>query len=55
VKADEADLATPDQRAWLERELGDLFTFAVVPGGHSVLLDAIDETATAVEAFFGGH
>jgi len=55
VKADEADLVTPEQRAWLESELGDLFTFTVVPGGHSVLLDAIDETATAVEAFLDGH
>lgn len=31
--------------------LGDLLTVAIVPGGHSVLWDALDETAAAVSAF----
>ena len=31
--------------------LGDLFQVVVVPGGHSVLWDALDETAAAVAAF----
>lgn len=31
--------------------LDDLLTVAVVPGGHIVLWDAYEETATAVEAF----
>ena len=31
--------------------LGDLLEVAVVPGGHSVLWDAFDETATAIAAF----
>jgi lipase len=31
--------------------LGNLLSVAVVPGGHSVLWDAFDETADAIEAF----
>lgn len=31
--------------------LGDLLEVVVVPGGHSVLWDAFDETANAIEAF----
>jgi len=31
--------------------LGDLLQVVVVPGGHSVLWDALDETAAAVAAF----
>ncbi|HET6657616.1 MAG TPA: alpha/beta fold hydrolase [Gaiellaceae bacterium] len=33
------------------RALGNLITIEVVPGGHSVLWDAFDETAAAVDAF----
>ena len=33
------------------RALGDLFTLEVVPGGHSVLWDAYEETAAAIDAF----
>ena len=33
------------------RALGDLLTLEVVPGGHSVLWDAFDETAAAIDAF----
>ncbi len=33
------------------RALGDLMTIEVVPGGHSVLWDAFDETAAAIDAF----
>jgi len=33
------------------RALGDLFTLEVVPGGHSVLWDAFEETAAAIDAF----
>jgi len=31
--------------------LGDLLEVVTVPGGHSVLWDALDETAAAVAAF----
>jgi pimeloyl-ACP methyl ester carboxylesterase len=31
--------------------LGDLLEVAVVPGGHSVLWDALEETAAVVSAF----
>jgi lipase len=34
--------------------LGDLLHVAVVPGGHSVLWDALDETAEAIRSFLGG-
>jgi pimeloyl-ACP methyl ester carboxylesterase len=34
-----------------KQALGDLFTLEVVPGGHSVLWDAFEETAAAVGAF----
>lgn len=33
--------------------LGDLLEVVVVPGGHSVLWDALDETANAIVAFLG--
>jgi pimeloyl-ACP methyl ester carboxylesterase len=36
------------------RALGDLMTVEVVPGGHSVLWDAFDETAGAIESFLEG-
>jgi surfactin synthase thioesterase subunit len=35
------------------RRLGDSLHVAVVPGGHSVLWDAFDETADAIERFLG--
>ena len=35
----------------LPAALGDLLTLEVVPGGHSVLWDAFDETAAAIDAF----
>jgi surfactin synthase thioesterase subunit len=31
--------------------LGDLLQIVVVPGGHTVLWDAFEETATAIERF----
>ena len=34
--------------------LGDLLEVLVVPGGHTVLWDALDETAAAVRAFLDG-
>ena len=37
-----------------KQALGDLFTLEVVPGGHSVLWDAFDETAAAIDAFLEG-
>lgn len=35
--------------------LGDLLEVVTVPGGHTVLWDAPDETAAAVERFLGGR
>lgn len=35
-------------------ELGDLLEVVVVPGGHSVLWDAFEETSEAIAAFLGG-
>ena len=34
--------------------LGDLLTVLVVPGGHTVLWDALEETSAAVRAFLDG-
>ena len=34
--------------------LGDLLEVVVVPGGHTVLWDALEETAVAVSRFLGG-
>jgi lipase len=34
--------------------LGELLQIVVVPGGHSVLWDAFDETADAIEGFLAG-
>lgn len=36
------------------RALGELLEMVVVPGGHSVLWDAFDETADAIERFLAG-
>ncbi len=33
--------------------LGDLLEVVVVPGGHSVTWDALDETSAAISAFLG--
>ena len=35
--------------------LGDLLEIAVVPGGHTVLWDALDETVAAISAFLGSY
>jgi lipase len=43
VSAGEAEL--------YKRALGDELTLVVVPGGHSVLWDAFEETAAAIDAF----
>ena len=42
---------TAGQAELYRRALGDLLTLEVVPGGHSVLWDAFDETAAAIDAF----
>jgi hypothetical protein len=42
---------TAGQAELYRRALGDLLTLKVVPGGHSVLWDAFDETAAAIDAF----
>jgi lipase len=34
-------------------ELGDLFEVVMVPGGHTVYWDALDQTAAALAAFLG--
>jgi lipase len=44
-------VVTGGQLELYRRALGDLMTIEVVPGGHSVLWDAFDETAAAVDAF----
>jgi pimeloyl-ACP methyl ester carboxylesterase len=35
--------------------LGDLLEVVVVPGGHTVLWDALVETTAAVASFLGGY
>ena len=35
--------------------VGDLLEVAIVPGGHSVLWDAFEETASAIAQFLGGE
>jgi pimeloyl-ACP methyl ester carboxylesterase len=47
-------VVTGGQLELYRRALGDLMTIEVVPGGHSVLWDAFDETAAAIDAFFEG-
>jgi lipase len=42
---------TAGQAELYRRALGDLLTLEVVPGGHSVLWDAFEETAAAIDAF----
>lgn len=38
-----------------QQALGDLLEIAIVPGGHTVLWDAIDETAEVVGRFLAGY
>lgn len=47
-------VVTGGQLELYRRALGDFMTIEVVPGGHSVLWDAFDETAAAVDAFLEG-
>ena len=42
---------TAGQAELYRRALGDLLTLEVVPGGHSVLWDAFDETAAVIDGF----
>jgi lipase len=44
-------VVTAGQAELYRRTLGDLLTVEVVPGGHSVLWDAFEETAAAIDAF----
>jgi lipase len=44
-------VVTAGQAELYRRALGDRFTLEVVPGGHSVLWDAFEETAAAIDAF----
>jgi len=44
-------VVTAGQAELYRRALGDRLTLEVVPGGHSVLWDAFDETAAAIDAF----
>jgi lipase len=44
-------VVTGGQLELYRQALGDLMTIEVVPGGHSVLWDAFDETAAAIDAF----
>jgi lipase len=50
----ESKLVSAGEAELYRRALGELFELAVVPGGHSPLWDAFDETATAVENFLAG-
>lgn len=44
-------VVTAGQAELYRRALGDLMRLEVVPGGHSVLWDAFEETAAAIDAF----
>jgi lipase len=44
-------VVTAGQAELYRRALGDLMRFEVVPGGHSVLWDAFEETAATIDAF----
>jgi lipase len=44
-------VVTAGQLELYRRSVGDLMTVEVVPGGHSVLWDAFEETAAAIDAF----
>lgn len=44
-------VVTGGQLELYRRAVGDLMTIEVVPGGHSVLWDAFEETAAAIDSF----
>jgi lipase len=44
-------VVTGGQLELYRQALGDLMTIEVVPGGHSVLWDAFEETAAAIDSF----
>jgi lipase len=47
----ESKLVSAAEAALYDRALGDLYAFRIVPGGHSCLWDAFDETAAEVANF----
>jgi lipase len=51
VVANESRLVHPAQVEQYQAALGDRLRVVRVPGGHSVLWDAFDETADAIDAF----
>jgi lipase len=51
IAATESKLVSIGEADVYRRALGDLLTVEVVPGGHSVLWDAFEETAAAIDAF----
>lgn len=50
VRGEQTDVVPVDLVDWY-REIGDLLSVIEVPGGHSVLWDAFDETAGAITSF----
>jgi pimeloyl-ACP methyl ester carboxylesterase len=50
----ESKLVSAAEAELYRAALGDLLEIAVMPGGHSPLWDAFDETAAAIEAFLQG-
>jgi lipase len=54
VIAEESEIVTPEARDTLATQLGEDLQVVTVSGGHSVDLDAFDETAAAIEAFLPG-
>lgn len=53
VLAQESYLVLDEQMEAYREALGEYLTVAEVPGGHHVLWDAFEETASAIEAFLG--
>lgn len=51
VVPDQAPIVTAEQIDAYRRALGDLLEIVVVPGGHLVLFDAYEETASAITEF----
>jgi lipase len=54
VVAEHAKLVSAAELVLYQAALGDLLEVAAVPGGHIVLWDAYDETATAIDRFLSG-
>ncbi len=51
IRGEDSPMVSEEQLGWLREQLGDLFETVTVPGGHSILLDALPEGGAVIREF----